>query len=127
LRLISDTNIVTPEAVKRDLGRLLLACELWQQTRHRLLAEPATTAAAELSPAKREAALTLLRAPDLLTQLDAAMELCGLVGERSNGRAAYLSATSRKLAKPLAVIVQSTSAAGKSTLMDAVLAFFRKP
>jgi post-segregation antitoxin (ccd killing protein) len=31
---------------------------------------------------------------------------------------------SRKLAKPLAVIVQSTSAAGKSTLMDAVLAFF---
>lgn len=28
------------------------------------------------------------------------------------------------MGKPLAVIIQSTSAAGKSTLMDAVLAFF---
>lgn len=52
------------------------------------------------------------------------MEQCGLVGERANGRAAYLAATSRQLTRPLAVIVQSTSAAGKSTLMDAVLAFF---
>lgn len=115
---------LTVEAVKRDLGRLLLACEQWQEARLRLLAEPATPQAAELSPAQREAALGLLRSPDLLTQLDAAMELCGLVGERSNGRAAYLAAVSRKLSKPLAVIVQSTSAAGKSTLMDAVLNFF---
>jgi DNA primase catalytic core len=115
---------LTPEAMKRDLGRLLLACEQWQEQRLRLLAEPATPQAAELSPAQREAALGLLRAPDLLNQLDAAMDLCGLVGERSNGRAAYLAAVSRKLSKPLAVIVQSTSAAGKSTLMDAVLNFF---
>jgi DNA primase catalytic core len=115
---------LTPEAVKRDLGRLLLACEQWQEAKLRALAEPTTPQAAELSPEQREAALGLLRAPDLLTQLDAAMELCGLVGERSNGRAAYLAAVSRKLSKPLAVIVQSTSAAGKSTLMDAVLNFF---
>lgn len=115
---------LTVEAVKRDLGRLLLACEQWQEQRLRSLAEPTTPQAAELTPAQLDAALALLRAPDLLAQLDAAMELCGLVGERSNGRAAYLAAVSRKLAKPLAVIVQSTSAAGKSTLMDAVLNFF---
>jgi hypothetical protein len=115
---------LTPEAVKRDLGRVLLACEQWQEARLRSLAEPAAPAAAELTPAQREAALGLLRSPDLLAQLDAAMELCGLVGERGNGRAAYLAAVSRKLAKPLAVIVQSTSAAGKTTLMDAVLNFF---
>lgn len=35
----------------------------------------------------------------------------------------YLAATSRKLDKPLAIVVQSSSAAGKSSLMDAVLAF----
>lgn len=115
---------LTVEAVKRDLGRLLLACEQWQEARLRSLAEPTTPQAAELTPAQREAALGLLRSPDLLTKLDAAMELCGLVGERGNGRAAYLAAVSRKLAKPLAVIVQSTSAAGKTTLMDAVLNFF---
>jgi DNA primase catalytic core len=120
----ADECRMTPEAVKRDLGRVLLACEQWQEAKLRALAEPATPAAAELTPQQREAALGLLRSPDLLSKLDAAMELCGLVGERGNGRAAYLAAVSRKLAKPLAVIVQSTSAAGKTTLMDAVLNFF---
>ena len=35
----------------------------------------------------------------------------------------YLAAVSRKLDEPLAIIIQSTSAAGKSSLMDAILAF----
>ena len=43
-------------------------------------------------------------------------------GEPSNALVAYLACISRKLASPLAVLIQSTSAAGKSTLMDAVLA-----
>lgn len=34
-----------------------------------------------------------------------------------------MAATSRKLAQPLAVLIQSSSAAGKTSLMDAVLAF----
>ena len=115
---------LTAEAVKRDLGRVLLACEQWQVERLRAAAVPAAALASELPAERRVAALALLTSPDLLASLDAALEQCGLVGERANGRAAYLAATSRKLARPLAVIVQSTSAAGTSTLMDAVLAFF---
>src|SRR5258706_5994024 len=46
-----------------------------------------------------------------------------MVGESVNCLVGYLDATSRKLRMPLAVIVQSTSAAGKSALMDAVLSF----
>ncbi|MEI6503094.1 MAG: DNA primase, partial [Armatimonadota bacterium] len=42
----------------------------------------------------------------------------------ANRLAAYLACTSRKLGHPLAVIIQSTSAAGKSTLMEAVLSMF---
>ena len=49
--------------------------------------------------------------------------LLGLVGEETNKLVGYLAAVSRKLAAPLAVLVQSSSAAGKSSLMDAVLAF----
>ena len=45
------------------------------------------------------------------------------VGERTNKLMAYLAAVSRKLDEPLAIIIQSSSAAGKSALMDAVLAF----
>jgi len=48
---------------------------------------------------------------------------CGLVGEEHNKLLGYLAAVSRKLDEPLAVVVQSSSAAGKSSLMDAVLDF----
>ena len=44
-----------------------------------------------------------------------------MVGEETNKLAAYLAATSRLLEQPLAVVVQSSSAAGKSSLLEAVL------
>jgi hypothetical protein len=50
------------------------------------------------------------------------MERCGVVGEANNLLAGYLAAVSRKLDTPLAILIQSSSAAGKSSLMDAVLA-----
>jgi hypothetical protein len=46
-----------------------------------------------------------------------------VVGEKVNKLLGYLAAVSRKLDEPLAVILQSTSAAGKSSLMEAILAF----
>ena len=46
-----------------------------------------------------------------------------MVGEETNKLVGYLAAVSRKLDEPLAVVIQSSSAAGKSTLMEAVLAF----
>jgi len=48
---------------------------------------------------------------------------CGLVGEATNKLVAWLATISRKLSRPLAVMVQSSSAAGKSALMEAVLSF----
>ena len=44
-----------------------------------------------------------------------------MVGETTNKLVGFLAAVSRKLDKPLAVMVQSSSAAGKSSLMEAVL------
>ena len=45
------------------------------------------------------------------------------MGEETNKLVGYLAAVSRKLPEPLAIIIQSASAAGKTSLMDAVLAF----
>ncbi len=45
------------------------------------------------------------------------------MGEETNKLVGYLAAVSRKLEEPLAVILQSSSAAGKSSLMEAILAF----
>ena len=74
-----------------------------------------------MTPEDREAALELLRSPDLASRIAADMAACGVVGESTNLTAAYLAAVSRKLDRPLAVLIQSSSAAGKSSLMDAVL------
>lgn len=113
---------VREEIVKADLGRLLLKLESLQQSRIEaaLKVEPETPTMTE---AERESALELLRDPKLLDRILADFDTCGLVGERTNKLVGYLAAVSRKLERPLAVVVQSSSAAGKSSLMDAVLAF----
>ncbi len=64
-----------------------------------------------------------LRDPKLFDRILADFEHCGVVGEETNKLMGYLAAVSRKLDAPLAVIIQSSSAAGKSALMDAILAF----
>ncbi len=109
------------DLLRRDVGRLLLAVEQAQAE----LARPAAPVAAApvMTAAERAAALDLLRAPDLLARILEDFAACGVVGEETNKLVGYLAAVSRKLANPLAIIVQSTSAAGKSALMEAVLAF----
>ena len=67
--------------------------------------------------------MELLRDPRLLERIVEDFARCGVVGEETNKLVGYLGVVSRHLDAPLAVIVQSSSAAGKSSLMDAVLAF----
>ncbi len=117
----SEETGLLPELLKRDLGRLLLAVEAVQGD----LAKPTDTAPlVMLSPEEREEALAWLRAPDLVGRLRETFRRAGIVGEEKNALIAYLAGVSRKLDRPLAIIVQSTSAAGKTTLMDAVLSLF---
>lgn len=109
--------------VQADLGRVLLQLETVQDEAIRKTLEPAAPAAVTLTDAEREDALALLTSPTLMEDILADFEACGVVGERTNKLIGYLAAVSRKLTAPLAVVVQSASAAGKSSLMDAVLAF----
>ena len=104
------------------MARLLLAVEQAQAE----LAKPAENAAAvvTLSPEEREAALKWLREPNLIGRLREAFHQAGIIGEETNTLVAYLAGVCRKLERPLAIIIQSASAAGKTTLMDAVLSFF---
>jgi DNA primase catalytic core len=115
-------TLLKSELVKRDLGHVLRKLEELQETRLKAQVEPKKDEVA-LSAQEREAALALLRDPKLLDRILADFAACGVVGEETNKLVGYLAAVSRKLDNPLAVIVQSTSAAGKSALMEAVLAF----
>ena len=110
------------EMVKADLGRVLLACESKAEEVIAAAQAPAKPEV-KLTSAQREAALELLRDPHLVKRIEADFGRVGMVGEVTNCLVGYLTAVSRLLPSPLAVIVQSTSAAGKSAVMESVLGF----
>ncbi len=118
----ADETGLKAELLKRDLGRVLLKLEELQEARLRAQVAP-EPAGPKMTEAERTAALELLRDPKLLDRILADFAACGVVGEETNKLVGYLAAVSRKLDQPLAVILQSTSAAGKTALMESVLAF----
>jgi DNA primase len=112
---------VEEHILQRDLGRLLLKLEQVIEERAKA-AESPVVAPAAMTAAQTQAALAFLRDENLIERIMADVERVGLVGEPHNALVAYLACISRKLSAPLAVLIQSTSAAGKSLLMDTVLA-----
>ena len=113
---------IKEDIIRKDLGRVFLKLEQLQAEQIRKALEPAKPEVA-LTEEERSEALALLKSPKLLDRILEDFDQCGLVGEETNKLIGYLAAVSRHLESPLAVVVQSSSAAGKSSLMDAVLQF----
>jgi DNA primase catalytic core len=113
---------IKEDVLRRDLGRVLLKLEELQDEQIKQALAPKEEAVT-LTADEREAAMVLLRDPRLLERIVEDFARCGVVGEETNKLVGYLGVVSRHLEAPLAVIVQSSSAAGKSSLMEAVLAF----
>ena len=112
---------VSADVLRADLARLIVALEERQTAQLAALRTPSVVAERPLAPAERDAALALLRRPDMLRQLLCDLEASGMVGEEENKLLCWLSLTSRHLDTPLGVLIQSSSAAGKSSLLDGVL------
>ncbi len=110
-------------SIKRDLGQVLLQLEQRQEQLIREAAGRHEPTVPEMSEQERSEALALLQHPQLVRQILADYEACGLVGEQVNKLLCYLACTSRLLPRPLAVLVQSSSAAGKTTLLEGTLGF----
>ena len=105
-----------------DLSALVLALEPVQDALIRGALQPEVADTTPALTAEQEVAgLALLRDPQLVERIAADVEAIGVIGEGVNALVGYLAMTSRLLDKPLAILIQSTSAAGKSTLMDALL------
>lgn len=113
---------VSESALTADLSALVLALEPVQDALIRGALQPEVADAEPALTVEQEAAgLALLRDPALVSRIAADVEAIGVVGEATNALVGYLAMVSRLLDKPLAILIQSTSAAGKSTLMDALL------
>jgi len=113
---------VKEETMHSEVGRLWAMLQDQQRERIKKALAPPEEAAA-MTDEEQAAAMELLRDPRLLDRVLEDFERCGAVGEETNKKVSYLAAVSRLLAKPLAVVVQSSSSAGKSSLMEAVLDF----
>jgi len=111
---------VQDDVIKHDLGKVLLKLEELQDAQIKTTLEPQEKGVT-LSEEEQGEALELLQDKSLLSRILEDFETAGVVGEETNKLVSYLACVSRKLDKPLAIIIQSSSAAGKSSLMDAIL------
>ena len=109
--------------LKRDLGRVLLDLEQRQEAlMKRTLQQQQEPDVPPMTEAERDEALQFLKDPQLTQRILEDYAACGLVGEATNKLVSYLAGTSRLLDRPLSVLVQSSSAAGKTSLLEATLA-----
>lgn len=110
------------ETIHREVGQVwtVLADLQREQIKKTLTLEEEKSL---MSAEEEAAAMEMLRSPRLLDRVLADFEKCGAVGEETNKKVSYLAAVSRLLPKPLAIVVQASSSAGKSSLMEAVLDF----
>lgn len=113
-KLCAELFAADEALTREDIGKLLPLVEDYKP-------RPQTATAAEPTQAQKQAALAFLKNPDMFAEILTDFQTLGVTGETTNKLAGYLAAVSRKLDEPLSVLIQSRSAAGKSTLQDAVL------
>ena len=121
IKAVSIELGATEAVIAGDVSALMLALEPLQEQAIRGALQPDTNQPPPLSDIDAAAGLALLRDPLLAERIVADVEAIGVVGEGTNALVGYLAMVSRLLERPLAILIQSTSAAGKSTLMDALL------
>jgi DNA primase len=107
---------VDAETIRADFACLIEHIEAWRAP------SAGPSEAPAVSAADQARALAFLRSPTLLDDVLADLGTLGVAGEETNKLLCYLAVVSRKLDDPLSLLIQSRSAAGKSTLQHAVLA-----
>lgn len=113
-KLCADLFAVAEDIVQADLHSILEHAEN--------LHDAPNDGKIRLTENEKREAVAFLRAPDLMESILADFEAIGVIGEQTNKLVGYLAAVSRKLDEPLSILIQSRSAAGKSTLQDGILA-----
>ena len=82
------------------------------------------TKAVELSREEKEESLRILKNENLIEMIKKDLTDIGIAGEEKNKIMLYMVYTSRKLKKPMSVIIKGESAGGKSYLAGKVLKLF---
>ncbi len=105
-----------------DLKKLLRELEEKQDAMIAAATEKGSSEAMpEMTAEEKSEALTALKDSDLIAHIGGDLEKAGLIGEEISRLVCYIAATSRLLPDPLGIVIQSSSSAGKSSVMNAIL------
>lgn len=113
-KVCADIFGASEELIKEDLGKLMTLAESYRPKDKKVNITEATKE-------EKDEAERFLKNTDLFKEILTDLETIGVTGEETNKLVGYLAAVSRKLDEPLSILIQSRSAAGKSTLQDAIL------
>jgi DNA primase catalytic core len=116
----AEETSAPPDIIKYDVGRILSKLEELQEENFKQNLKQEIEV--EVPEERRVRAIEYLKDPKLIENIVLDFEKSGLVGERINALIGHLGSLSRRTEKPLCIIIQSSSSAGKSALMEAVLA-----
>jgi len=110
---------VSEQQVSADLLRMIEKLEA-ARLAMRKSGDDANKNDAPMTLAERDVALRYLKDLKLTERIVEDFRQCGLVGERATVLVGYLATVSRKLPKPLGLLIVARSGAGKSALQDAL-------
>ncbi|XDD51144.1 CHC2 zinc finger domain-containing protein [Leptospira sp. WS92.C1] len=120
IQIANDATGILEETITGDLKEVFRELEEMLYDHLEKLKKPEAKQV-QMSVLERAEAMKVLQDPELVKRILEDFERMGLVGERTNSLLGYLATLTRRTENPLAVIIQSSSSAGKSTLMDSIL------
>ncbi len=103
-KLCADLFKASEELIREDIGKLLTHVENYNPKEKKTDTPKATQEEINL-------AMKFLKNPDMIEELLSDLITMGVIGELINKVVCYLAATSRKLLKPVSVLIQSRSSA----------------
>lgn len=77
-----------------------------------------------LTVQEKKEAFKLLKSKNLLYQIGKDIQRAGVAGEKRNGLIVYLCVSSRKLKRPISLLIKGESSAGKNHLLRTTIQFF---
>lgn len=110
---------IQPAVVEKDLASLTAFIEKDFKERKRQDQEGDSKKEA-MTPEEEVEAMKFLKTTNLFKTITEDIAILGYAGEDENKLLLYLCATSRKLEKPISILIRSQSSTGKSFLMDKI-------
>jgi DNA replication protein DnaC len=124
MKIIKDEfklNMRAIEAFKRDFRQIQEEAKLHKEMAY---FQHLNQVPKEPNEEEKKAALAFLQHPDLIKNISRDLAVAGdIVGEETNKMILYLAAISRKLKKPISLVIFGKSSSGKSYLANAIAKF----